>query len=185
MNMTESLHETEEQPEVYPGQFLAKAREAKGLTQEYVAGKLHLRTQVVHLLETDAYEALPQPVFIQGYYRAYAKLLGIDPQPVLDQYNLLRVPETKIERILRQRDREPGLRAIHLTLILSGLMFMMLIGAFFWWSQSAPNAKPARPTLTEAQKPAQETAALNGDLMQMDMGLSLPTDSGALERHDG
>ncbi len=184
MNMTESLHETEAQPETHPGQYLAKVREAKGITQEYVAGKLHLRTQVVHLLETDAYENLPQPVFIQGYYRAYAKLLGIDPQPILDQYNLLRVPETKIERILRQRDREPGLRSLQLTLILVGLMVMMLIGAFFWWNHSQQDSKPTLPTLTQNKKPVQETAALSTDLTQMDLSLSLPTESMPLERHD-
>lgn len=183
--MNESLLETTAHPEAYPGQYLAKVRESKGLTQEYVAGKLHLRTQVVHLLETDAYEDLPQHVFIQGYYRAYAKLLGIDPQPILAQYNQLRVPETKIERILRQRDREPSMRSIQLTFILAGLMVLMLIGAFAWWNHNQQNTAPSLPTLTENKKPAQENPALTSDLTQMDLSLSMPTQSSIpLERQD-
>lgn len=184
MNMTESLHESAVQPEVYPGQYLAKAREAKGLSQEYVAGKLHLRTHIVQLLEMDAYEELPQPVFIQGYYRAYAKLLGIEPQPLLEQYNLLRVPEKKIERILRQRDKDPGLRSIHMVWIFSAIT-LFLMGVFFWWNHHQQSTASTPTTLTkQTPSPAQETA-LSTDLSQMDLGLTLPTELPPMERHDG
>jgi Uncharacterized protein conserved in bacteria len=90
MSMTECLSETADAPMLYPGQQLAQAREARGLSQTDVATRLYLRVQVIDLLETDDYDRLPQFVFVQGYLRAYAKLLGLDPEPLLSQYAALK-----------------------------------------------------------------------------------------------
>lgn len=184
MNMIESLHESTTQPEIYPGQYLAKVREAKGLSQEYVASKLHLRTQMVQLLETDAYDALPQPVFVQGYFKAYAKLLGIDPKPVLDQYSLLREPEKKTERILRQRDREPVFfREFGVRWILMGVSLLLLIAIYFLWTHHT-EASVKKVQLTQTNKEMLEPSLT--DLSQMDTGLALPNEmQPALEHKDG
>jgi cytoskeleton protein RodZ len=183
MNMTESLHESITQPEIYPGQYLAKAREARGYSQEYVANKLHLRTQMVQLLETDAYELLPQPVFVQGYFKAYAKLLGIDPKPVLEQYSLLREPEKKTERILRQRDREPGFREFNMRWILIGVSLALMVGIYFWWAHHPEATAKNVGQLTQSQKEILEPSLT--DLSQMDTGLSLSNELPMLEHKDG
>ena len=77
MNTSEYLPDSIAGSDIYPGQHLAKEREEQNLTQEYVASKLHLRVKMVGLLEEDSYAELPQPVFVQGYLRAYAKLLNV------------------------------------------------------------------------------------------------------------
>lgn len=69
---------------ISPGATLAAAREAYGLTIEQVASQLNLAPRQVVALETDNFTALPGMVIARGFLRAYAKLLRLDPQPLLD-----------------------------------------------------------------------------------------------------
>ncbi len=66
-----------------PGNVLALARVAAGLTQREVSDALHLPVTTVAALEIDDKEQLPAHVFTRGYVRAYAKLLELDPDPLV------------------------------------------------------------------------------------------------------
>ncbi len=68
------------------GAILRQAREAKGLDATAVAAMLHLSEAKLHALETDDYSSLPEPVFIRGYLRNYARLLNEPEAPVLDAF---------------------------------------------------------------------------------------------------
>jgi len=65
------------------GASLAAAREEMNLSIGDVARHLKLTPAQVEALEEGAYERLPGRVFVRGFLRNYAKLLGIDPQPLL------------------------------------------------------------------------------------------------------
>ena len=69
-----------------PGRRLRVLRQSRGLEVERVAAQLHLRVPMVEALEQDRYQDLPGPVFIAGYLRNYARLLGLDPEPLLAAY---------------------------------------------------------------------------------------------------
>lgn len=69
-----------------PGDMLRNERENQGLSVEEVATSLNLRPAVVYGLEKDDYEQVPVAAYRRGYLRAYARLLGIDEQGVLDAY---------------------------------------------------------------------------------------------------
>lgn len=66
-----------------PGARLAAERQAHGLTVEQVASQLNLAPRQIVALEADDYAALPGMVIVRGFLRAYAKLLKIDPTPLL------------------------------------------------------------------------------------------------------
>jgi cytoskeleton protein RodZ len=66
-----------------PGAMLAAAREELNLSVADVARHLKLSPAQVEALEEGAYDRLPGRVFVRGFLRNYAKLLGIDPQPLL------------------------------------------------------------------------------------------------------
>lgn len=65
------------------GQQLASTREARGWTVEQVANQLNLAARQIDALEKDNYAALPGMVIVRGFIRAYAKLLQVDPLPIL------------------------------------------------------------------------------------------------------
>ena len=71
-----------------PGAALCAARESLGITCREVAEALNLPLRAVEALEVNDYEKLPAPVFTRGYIRAYAKLLELDPDPVVARYSV-------------------------------------------------------------------------------------------------
>lgn len=68
---------------VSAGSVLARAREELELSVADVARNLKISPAQVEALEEGAYERLPGRVFVRGFLRNYAKLLGVDPQPLL------------------------------------------------------------------------------------------------------
>lgn len=68
-----------------PGRVLAAQREAMGWTVEQVADQLKLAVRQVIALEAGDYAALPSPAVTRGFVRAYAKLMKLDPAPLVSQ----------------------------------------------------------------------------------------------------
>lgn len=66
-----------------PGAELARYREARGWTILEVADQLNLAARQIVALEADNYAALPAIAVVRGFIRAYAKLLRVDPVPLL------------------------------------------------------------------------------------------------------
>lgn len=62
---------------------LREARIAQNLGVGDVAHQLKLTPAQVEALEAGDFERLPGPVFVRGFARNYARLLGLDAEPVL------------------------------------------------------------------------------------------------------
>jgi len=69
-----------------PGRGLAEARAAKGIPAGYVQRQLGLTDSLFAALEGDDHRRLPGAVFVRGYLRRYAELVGVRPAPVLASY---------------------------------------------------------------------------------------------------
>lgn len=66
-----------------PGALLASARQASGLSVAEVAVQMRISPRQVQAIEADQYEQLPGAVFVRGFVRNYARLLKLDPIPLL------------------------------------------------------------------------------------------------------
>ena len=85
------------------GEQLAAARQARGLQVFDVAQALKLGARQVEALERGDWQSLPGQTFIRGFVRNYARLVQIDPAPLMTQLdavlekpvNTLAVPETR------------------------------------------------------------------------------------------
>ena len=73
-----------DQSRLHAGEQLRVAREAAGLTQADVAERLKMPLRVVRSLEDEDWSRLGAPVFVRGQLRSYARLLGIDAEPVIE-----------------------------------------------------------------------------------------------------
>jgi cytoskeleton protein RodZ len=65
------------------GKLLASAREVKGMTTAEVADKLKLTARQIEALEAEEFEKLPAAVFVRGFIRNYARLVGLDADRLL------------------------------------------------------------------------------------------------------
>jgi hypothetical protein len=68
------------------GEALVAARIRAGLTTEEVSARSLIRESVVAAMERDDYEACGGPVYVNGYIRAVAAAIGVDPLPLIAQY---------------------------------------------------------------------------------------------------
>ena len=73
-----------EQSRLHAGDQLRVAREAMGLAQADVAARLKMPLRVVRSLEEEDWSRLGAPVFVRGQLRSYARLLGLDADPVVE-----------------------------------------------------------------------------------------------------
>ncbi|MEW6678355.1 MAG: RodZ domain-containing protein [Pseudomonadota bacterium] len=65
------------------GAQLAKAREDQGLSIAEVAAKLKLTTRQVEAMEAEDAAHLPGEVFLRGFVRNYARLVGLNPNDLV------------------------------------------------------------------------------------------------------
>ncbi|MGD9787788.1 MAG: helix-turn-helix domain-containing protein [Sulfuricellaceae bacterium] len=78
--------ETAPLPQNSAGTLLRQARENSGFSVVEIARQLKLGARQIEALEEDDFDKLPGPTFVRGFIRNYAKLLQIDPSPILDAY---------------------------------------------------------------------------------------------------
>ncbi len=71
------------------GVLLRRAREKRGLSLGDVADKTRISPRWLQALEEAQLDILPAPVFVSGYLRSYARLLGLDGQALLERYQTL------------------------------------------------------------------------------------------------
>ena len=78
-----------ERTEVHFGTLLRRARERNGLTLSDVADRTRISPRWIRALEDAQLDILPAPVFVSGYLRTYARLVGLDGQDLLARYQTL------------------------------------------------------------------------------------------------
>lgn len=84
---------------LFPGQRLRAEREARGISQEDAANRLNLTVTFLQALETDDYDRLPEPTFVRGYIRNYARELDLPADELVSVFSEImqekeEVPET-------------------------------------------------------------------------------------------
>ena len=162
---TTTMDEVGKRIEERPGAQLAAVRTAKGYTVEYIASKLHLRVRVVELLEADDYKNMPNTVFVKGYLRAYAKLVDLNADPLLELFNRNFMVERKHEKAAlwqARRDTSGAERAIRWLTTLFGIVVLLAVA--IWWHKSNDNQNlfaSAAGTTTAAEKESSEHAQVD------------------------
>ena len=68
------------------GATFGEARQALGISPIEAADLLNLTLRTIEALEADDYESLPGRVYVNGYVRAYAKMLGLDADELIRRY---------------------------------------------------------------------------------------------------
>ncbi len=72
------------------GHVLREARETKGLTLAEVEAKIRINRRFLEALEKGEYHLLPTPVHARGFLRNYARFLHLDPEPLLERFELIK-----------------------------------------------------------------------------------------------
>ncbi|MDD3275952.1 MAG: helix-turn-helix domain-containing protein [Kiritimatiellales bacterium] len=77
------------------GQQLKAAREAKGASEHDAGLATKTLTKLIVAMEADDFSVMAAPMYAKGFIRLYADYLGLDPEPLIDEYLLRHAPGQK------------------------------------------------------------------------------------------
>lgn len=120
---------------INPGETLRKVRESKSLALAEVAAQLNLTPQALGYLETGAFEHLPGHTFARGYVRAYAKLMGMDPNRLVNEFDQFTGTDASGSSVASLKRIEEPARVSQSLLKFFSVVALLTLGAFgfFWW----------------------------------------------------
>jgi len=75
------------------GEVLAETRRKLGKNLKEVEFDTKIRGKYIEALERDDFEYLPGEIYAKGFIKTYALYLGIDPLPLIQQYNALYIQQ--------------------------------------------------------------------------------------------
>jgi cytoskeleton protein RodZ len=68
------------------GSYLKHERELRGVPLEEISGATKIHIRFLKALEENSFDELPGEVFVKGYIRSYAKIIGSDVEELLNIY---------------------------------------------------------------------------------------------------
>ncbi|MCY1282598.1 Cytoskeleton protein RodZ [compost metagenome] len=122
-----------------PGETLRKARENKGWSVAEVAAQLNLTGQRLIQLEAGEFDKLPGHTFARGYLRTYAKLLDMDADTIVREFDQFTGTDASGSAVHGLGRIEQPMRLSQNVLRL--VSFVLLVGlasiGFLWWQDQA------------------------------------------------
>lgn len=162
-----------------PGAVLAQERARQNLSVNDVANKLRISIRQIEALEADEYDKLPGVTFVRGFMRNYARLLQLDPEPLLQASGMHTgvADLTPVGGVPNQRVRlspEPrssgssGTRGGGGRKLLSAALALIAAAAAAWWiwqqwqlRQQGAVADPASTSGAVVSQPVQSGDSLS------------------------
>lgn len=73
-------------PQISPGLRLSAERKKQGLDERAVAEQLKITLSKLQCIEKDQFDSFPAQIYLKGYLKNYARLLGISEQEIIESY---------------------------------------------------------------------------------------------------
>jgi cytoskeleton protein RodZ len=137
------------------GQELAAAREARGLALADVAQQLKFAPRQLEALEQENFEALPGATFARGMVRSYARLLKLDPEPLVQRIaGRFEIPDSN--RLAARYHQpvpfsNPARRSTFVYLAMSLGVLVLVGGVAYEWHQERTAAVKNMTTVAKAK----------------------------------
>ena len=136
------------------GSRLREERLSKGIKTAEVAERLHITNHYVKALESDKFDKLPGTIFIKGYLKNYADLLGLNPGEIIGLYEKAIFQNEKISnsKVPRQNLKTRNRNFVMLSVIL----FIVFFTGLWLYESVLGEASALDPTLGNTLKGSQK-----------------------------
>jgi cytoskeletal protein RodZ len=115
-----------------PGALLKAARLDQGMSEREAADRLNWMPDYVAVIEADNYQKLRSPAFARGYVKAYARLMALDEQLLLEIFDRIREQNASTLAATRKETKPLHLQKTGLSVAI-GLGILILLIAYMWW----------------------------------------------------
>lgn len=140
------------------GLWLRTQREARGVSIRDIADATKISQRYLEALETDRFDALPAEVFVRGFLREYGRIVGLDPDEVVNVY-LLAVEEARPEASEDEAAMAPANRRQRSSIIAYGVLVTVLLAVVlgaaaavsYWLGRERTDSPPPSPAATNVR----------------------------------
>ena len=119
-----------------PGDRLRAERIEQGLSIEDVATRMHLSVGILEAIEENNFDDVTAPIFVKGYLRAYARIVSLDEdemiQQYLDYYSDEDPPISSTSNLAPEISSDDSRIKWATYLVIIGLLALI---AVWWWNQ--------------------------------------------------
>jgi cytoskeleton protein RodZ len=143
------------------GARLKWEREQAGLSVTDVAARLRLHPNQIRAIEQESLAALPEPAYVRGFVRSYARIVNADPVPLLDDLSTKIVPAERsvVDGMAQPRDYSPVRaaareQASRRFVVLGAVLVLIVLGALGWYATQQKAQMPAAATTAPAAVPS-------------------------------
>lgn len=160
------------------GAELRQAREELGLSLEEVGEKTKIRKKYIVAMENDDFGVLPGGAYVRGFLRNYARLLMLDEEALIGQYEMQYQSRDEIEPAAATTEAGPKVKNATTNwrpLAALGVLLVVL-GVIYWAGVLAHNPQNDMADTPKGQMTVDNHQGTNGD--GQDQGARAPADKG-------
>lgn len=125
-----------------PGALIRRARERVRMAPEELAAQTKLARGTLEALERDDFKVLVEPVYVRGYYRKCAKVLGISEKDLVEAYEAMvapRMPEAPAKLRLASGSELGSGSRLPLALSISAALVAVVVLSLIWFARGEVN----------------------------------------------
>ncbi len=140
------------------GDILKKRREELGRDLRDISDILKIKCDYLRSIEDDAFDKLPEPVYVRGYIREYAEFLKIDTETVLNAYSQ-HVSGPPVENKTVPEQEAPHGRKIRARRLAVPLLLVLVAGVIIYLAAPfSPEQQDASPPLQRSEETTRSVA---------------------------
>lgn len=165
------LEQKEDNHNALPGEILRQRREELGLSQKDISERLRLKVSVIENIESNHFDSHHVATFIRGYFRSYAKAVGIKEKDIL----------AALEQSGRGQHKEQPMHSFsqktkkqqhdsHIMRLTWGILIVILgISSVWWWqNHQLDTLTPASLSSQQEESTISDTDELTDDSSSLD-----------------
>src|SRR5690348_1433369 len=120
------------------GENLKREREMRGITLEEISAATKISIRFLKSIETEEFSALPGGIFRRSFVRAYARYLGLDEDPLIEEYQMAAKtgPEVDLRHFSPPNTHPRQERPTRHTLWAAAIVVLLLALGFTLWRRS-------------------------------------------------
>jgi len=160
-------------PTLGPGDRLQAARISNGLTLGDVANRMHLSESILSSLEENDFEDITAPIFVKGYLRAYARIVNVNEEDIIHQYNSYYTdgdpPITSTSNTVPEINADDARVKWVTWLVILGLIALLTL---WWWNRYQ---QPVQPLSLDSTQPLERFDAPPQQAIQISEDIPVAT----------
>ena len=132
------------------GDYLKSKREELSFSLDDIVAETKIQKMYIIAMEEENYKELPEPIYVKGFLKTYARALKIDEKEVVDLYQVILDESNKKEEVFTE-DVKP--RKVQFFLILLLIIIAIAFGSFKLYSIIVKNYENKKIENIDEDKP--------------------------------